>query len=89
MLFYCQAGAYAAKKKKPIWQKSRKEKETNHKIKKIYNNYHNALYKWVKSEEFSRGNPPGPHPHLFRNPHLPKINPAYVPAVKESNNKTK
>ncbi len=32
-----------------------KKKEKNHKIKKMYKKYHNAVYKWVKSEEFSRG----------------------------------
>ncbi len=29
-----------------------KKKEKNHKIKKIYQNYHNAVYKWLKSEDF-------------------------------------
>ncbi len=36
--------------------KNREKKwKKNHKIKKIYQNYDNAVYKWVKSEEFSRG----------------------------------
>ncbi len=31
----------------------------------------------LKERTFQGGNPP--HPRFFRNPHLPKISPAYVP----------
>ncbi len=36
-------------------KKLRKKKAKNNKIKKIDKNYHNAVYKWVKSDEFTRG----------------------------------
>ena len=35
--------------------KMRKKKKKNNKLKKIDHNHHNAIYKWVKSDEFSRG----------------------------------
>ncbi len=35
----------------------RKKKGKNNKIKKIYQNYHHAVYKWVKTDEFRGGNP--------------------------------
>ncbi len=54
-----QLGAYAegvrggANKKVNPTKFEKKEGQIN-KIKNIYQNYHNAVYKWVKSDEFSR-----------------------------------
>ncbi len=41
----------------------------NNKIKKDDQIYHNPIYKWVKCEEFSKGNLP--HTHFPPNQHLP------------------
>ncbi len=69
-------------KKVNLTKIKKKRREKIHKIKKIEQNYHNAIYKWVKSEEYLRGNPP--HPIFFLSPHLPKINPAYASGLQFS-----
>ncbi len=38
----------------PPPKKTRKNSEKINKIKKIDQNYHHAIYKWVKTDEFSR-----------------------------------
>ncbi len=42
-------------KKKGKLTKIEKKEGKNNKIKKIDPNYQNVVYKWVKSDEFSRG----------------------------------
>ena len=36
-------------------EKKEAKKKKNHKIKEIDKNYHNFVYKWVRSEDYSRG----------------------------------
>ena len=67
--------------KKTIWQKLRK-KGKNHTIKKIYKKITMIVYKWVKSEEFSRGGGNPLTSTFFLNSHLSKINPAYAPVAR-------
>ena len=58
-----------------------KKKEKNHKIKKIKKILPTIPFtNGSKVRSFQGGNPPQPNFDFFRNPHLPKINPAYAPA---------
>ena len=49
-----QRGAAHPTKKADL-KKSGEKKEKNNKIMKIYQNYHHTVYKWIKTDEFSRG----------------------------------
>ena len=51
----CEGVAAHPQKKANLKKKSRKKEEKINKIKKSDQNYHYAVYKWVKTDEFSRG----------------------------------
>ncbi len=57
---WCQPGTYAegcgAPPKKATLSKIKEKELKIDKIKKIDQNYHNVLYKWVKKDEFLKGN---------------------------------
>ncbi len=44
----------------PYEKKNEKKEEKSNKIKKTDQKYHNAVYKWIKSDEFRAGNPSHP-----------------------------
>ena len=50
-----RGGASHPPKKANLAKIEKKEGKKSQNQKKIYTNYHNAVYKWVKSDEFSRG----------------------------------
>ena len=47
-------GGAPPQKKKQYEKKYGEKRKKNNKIKKIDNNYHNAIYKWVKNDEVLR-----------------------------------
>ncbi len=74
----CMQKGCSAPLKKPSKKNQEKKNERKNEQNQEFNqNYHNTVYRWVKSNVFTRGNQL--HRIFFLNPHLPKINPAYAP----------